>query len=438
MLFNSYEFLFAFFPAAIAAYHLLGRGQDGRAAVLLVASLVFYASWDWRFLALLVASILANYALGIQLRRSMQAGRHGFADAILAAGVTLNLLVLGVFKYAGFVVANLNALAGTDLVLARIILPLGISFFTFEQVGFLIDLRRGHAYRLNLLRYAVFVTFFPRLVAGPILRYGEIVPQLEGTGRATGLAADLAVGLSIFAIGLAKKALLADGISPFVATHFNAADGQQLDLFMAWGGALAYTCQLYFDFSGYSDMAIGAARCFGIRFPQNFNSPYKSASIVEFWRRWHMTLSRFLRDYLYISLGGNRRGKVRRYVNLLVTMMLGGLWHGANWTFLAWGALHGTPRLAASGPSRRFAPRAPAACLATSSPSSRWLSPGCSSALPAFTPAGPCSAAWPGGAASKSQRPSPITCNRSRRSSPRGVFASAAPGLSSSTPGFGS
>jgi len=341
MLFNSYEFLFAFFPAAIAAYHLLGRGQDGRAAVLLVASLVFYASWDWRFLALLVASILANYALGIQLRRSMQAGRHGFADAILAAGVTLNLLVLGVFKYAGFVVANLNALAGTDLVLARIILPLGISFFTFEQVGFLIDLRRGHAYRLNLLRYAVFVTFFPRLVAGPILRYGEIVPQLEGTGRATGLAADLAVGLSIFAIGLAKKALLADGISPFVATHFNAADGQQLDLFMAWGGALAYTCQLYFDFSGYSDMAIGAARCFGIRFPQNFNSPYKSASIVEFWRRWHMTLSRFLRDYLYISLGGNRRGKVRRYVNLLVTMMLGGLWHGANWTFLAWGALHG-------------------------------------------------------------------------------------------------
>ena len=343
MLFNSYEFLFAFFPVAIAAYRLLGRSQDGRAAVLLAASIAFYASWDWRFLALLLPSILVNYALGTILRRSMASGRHASADAILVVGVTLNLLVLGVFKYAGFVVANVNTLAGTDYVLARIILPLGISFLTFEQIGFLIDLRRGHPYRLNLLRYAVFVAFFPRLVAGPILRFGEIVPQLQHEDRAPGLAADLAVGLSIFAIGLAKKALLADGISPFVAPSFDAAaSGQHLDLFMAWGGALAYTCQLYFDFSGYSDMAIGAARCFGIRFPQNFNSPYKSASIIEFWRRWHMTLSRFLRDYLYIPLGGNRRGKIRRYVNLLITMVLGGLWHGANWTFLAWGALHGT------------------------------------------------------------------------------------------------
>jgi D-alanyl-lipoteichoic acid acyltransferase DltB (MBOAT superfamily) len=195
---------------------------------------------------------------------------------------------------------------------------------------------------LDPLRYTVFVSFFPRLVAGPILRYNEIVPQLEPDVRPDPPLADLAWGLSIFSIGLVKKAFFADGIAPFANSSFGAAaSGQPLDLFLAWGGALAYTCQLYFDFSGYSDMAIGAARCFGIRFPENFNSPYQSTSIIAFWRRWHMTLSRFLRDYLYISLGGNRCGKSRRYFNLMITMVLGGLWHGANWTFLVWGTLHG-------------------------------------------------------------------------------------------------
>jgi alginate O-acetyltransferase complex protein AlgI len=343
MLFNSYEFLFLFFPATITAYLLIGHSARLRAVVLVTASLVFYACWDPRFLALLVGSIAVNYGLGLALQRVMLGGRLRGADLITALGVALNLGILGVFKYAYFAVTNLNALAGTDLVISRIVLPLGISFFTFEQIGFLVDLRRGASYRLDPLRYAVFVSFFPRLVAGPILRHNEIVPQLEREAEPADPRADLAIGLSIFATGLVKKAFFADGIAPFVAPSFNAAaSGGPLDLFAAWGGVLAYTCQLYFDFSGYSDMAIGAARCLGIQLPENFNSPYKSANIIEFWRRWHITLSRFLRDYLYIALGGNRRGKFRRYVNLAVTMLLGGLWHGANWTFMVWGGLHGS------------------------------------------------------------------------------------------------
>ena len=343
MLFTSYEFLLLFFPATVATYFLMGRGALARAAILVVASIAFYASWNWHFLVLLLGSIGVNYAIGVTLQRAMLAGRLRRANLLTAFGIVLDLGILVVFKYAHFTIDNLNALAGMDMVIARIILPLGISFFTFEQIGFLIDLRRGAPYRLDLLSYAVFVSFFPRLVAGPILRYNEIVPQLERElGSMSSRAEDLAFGLSMFAIGLAKKAFLADGIAPYVGPSFDAAaSGQPLDFFAAWSGALAYTCQLYFDFSGYSDMAIGAARCFGIRFPENFNSPYKSVSIIEFWRRWHMTLSRFLRDYLYISLGGNRHGPARRYVNLLLTMLLGGFWHGANWTFLVWGALHG-------------------------------------------------------------------------------------------------
>ena len=186
------------------------------------------------------------------------------------------------------------------------------------------------------------MSFFPRLVAGPIIRYNEIAPQFGPSRPPRAFADDLAIGLTMFVIGLLKKAVLADGIAPYASPVFAAAEhGEAIDILMAWGGALAYTCQLYFDFSGYSDMAIGAARCFGIRFPMNFNSPYKANSIIDFWRRWHITLSRFLRDYLYFSLGGNRRGPVRRYLNLLITMLLGGLWHGANWTFIVWGALHG-------------------------------------------------------------------------------------------------
>ena len=343
MLFNSYGFIFVFFPSALAIYYFAARyGRSGRLYVILAASLFFYGWWDARFLALLLLSILGNFAVGRVLASQVGTRNAKAANITLGIGVSINLLVLGVFKYTNFMAQNINWVTGTHFTFAHIILPLGISFFTFEEIGYLVDIRRGHRYKADLLSYAVFVAFFPRLVAGPILRYSEIEPQLATRGRVEVSASSLALGLTIFFVGLFKKSVLADGIAPYVASPFAAAAaGTSIDFFAAWGGALAYTCQLYFDFSGYSDMAVGAGKCFGINLPANFASPYKSESIIEFWRRWHMTLSRFLRDYLYISLGGNRRGPFRRYVNLFVTMLLGGLWHGASWTFVCWGGLHG-------------------------------------------------------------------------------------------------
>lgn len=343
MLFNSYAFLFAFFPASLAIFFLCKRfGARREHFALLAVSLFFYAWWDVRFLPLLILSITINYIAGTIIAACVNDGRQRAAGWLMTAAIALNLGVLGVFKYAYFTISNLNAAFGTDFTLGSIILPLGISFFTFEQISFLVDVRRGQTRPSLYVHYALFVSFFPRLVAGPIIRYNEIAPQFDSPRPVRSFADDLAVGLTMFSIGLLKKTVLADGVAPYASPVFTAAEhGEAIDFLMAWGGALAYTFQLYFDFSGYSDMAIGAARCFGIRFPMNFDSPYKSTSIVEFWRRWHITLSRFLRDYLYFGLGGNRRGPVRRYLNLLITMLLGGLWHGANWTFIAWGVLHG-------------------------------------------------------------------------------------------------
>lgn len=343
MLFNSYQFLFLFFPAALLLHSFADNiSERARIVAIIGVSFIFYAAWDVRFLILLITSILVNYNVGSALELAVELQQQKRASRLLFFGVAFNLILLGYFKYANFLLSNFDTLTGTGFTLSRIILPLGISFFTFEQIGYLIDIKRGHLYRADLLRYALFVSFFPRLVAGPILRYSEILPQLTPVARCSLGAGDLAIGLSIFVIGLCKKAILADGIAPYANPIFAAAViGRPPDLFAAWGGALAYTFQLYFDFSGYSDMAIGAARCFHIQFPMNFNSPYKATSIIEFWRRWHMTLSRFLRDYLYIPLGGNRHGSARRYLNLMLTMLLGGLWHGANWTFIVWGGLHG-------------------------------------------------------------------------------------------------
>ncbi len=343
MLFNSYEFIFLFFPAVVAAYVFSVRfGPQWRRLVLLVASGFFYAWWNIELIPLLAGSIIVNFVIGREIGRCVKRSRAQHADWFVALAVTLNLAALAFFKYSGFLTENLNAAVGTAFAVRKFVLPLGISFFTFEQIGFIVDQRRGHDYDLDLVSYAVFVAFFPRLVAGPILRYNEIVPQIDDHAKSRPIVENIAVGLTIFFIGLAKKAIIADGIAPFASSVFDqAAQGHSVDFFVAWGGALAYTLQLYFDFSGYSDMAVGAARCFGIRLPMNFSSPYKASNIVDFWRRWHITLSRFLRDYLYIPLGGNRHGVLRRYSNLLVTMLLGGLWHGANWTFVAWGGLHG-------------------------------------------------------------------------------------------------
>jgi D-alanyl-lipoteichoic acid acyltransferase DltB (MBOAT superfamily) len=341
MLFNSYEFLFVFLPIALAGYFVIGTIRAPRLALawLLFASLFFYAWWNPRNLPIIVVSICFNYVAATYLiDRTSPAGRKIF----LALGVAVNLALLGYFKYANFFAENLGALAGIDVHLRTIVLPIAISFFTFQQIVFLVEAYHGRAKDYDFLHYSLLVTFFPHLIAGPIVHYREMLVQFTRRRVARPRFSHLAIGGTIFVIGLFKKVVVADGMAPYANSVFDATKGGIAPtLLEAWTGALAYTFQLYFDFSGYSDMAIGLARMIGIRFPMNFDSPYAAVNIVDFWRRWHITLSQFLRDYLYIPLGGNRKGTGRRYANLMITMLLGGLWHGAGWTFVIWGGLHG-------------------------------------------------------------------------------------------------
>ena len=335
MLFNSFPFIFAFLPIALVGYHALGWIRGGAPIVwLALASVAFYAVGGWQFVPLLLASVLFNYAIGLLLiYRPWPAA----VRALLAAGIGCDLLVLFYFKYAGFFVANINAIFSTSLTV-NVLLPVGISFYTFTQIAFLVDAYRRDVLQCGLPSYALFVTYFPHLIAGPIIHHRDVIPQLERAGSRRVDPHLILCGLIFFSIGLFKKTFLADGIQPYVVLAFGP---DVPSFYLAWIGALAYTFQLYFDFSGYSDMAIGISLMFGVFLPLNFNSPYKSSSIIDFWRRWHITLSQFLRDYLYIPLGGNRRGRLLRYVNLMITMGFGGLWHGAAWTFFAWGVLHG-------------------------------------------------------------------------------------------------
>lgn len=341
MLFNSHVFLFVFFPITLIGFFWFARhaGMVPAQMWLTFASFVFYGWSGWRFLPLLIGSTLVNFAVGCALiARARTARRRG---GLLAAGVAFDLLVLGYFKYAGFFETNLHVL-GIDLGLGSITLPIGISFYTFTQIAFLADAAQGKAAEYDLSRYALFVSFFPHLIAGPIIHHKEMMPQFAEQRVYRFDPENLATGLTLFTLGLFKKVVLADRIAPYASPVFAAADaGGTIPMADAWIAALAYTLQIYFDFSAYSDMAIGLARMFGIHLPLNFNSPYKATSIIDFWRRWHMTLSRFLRDYLYIPLGGNRKGELRRYLNLMITMLLGGLWHGAGWTFVFWGVVHG-------------------------------------------------------------------------------------------------
>ena len=341
MLFNSYEFLFLFLPVLLAGLFLLvGRGW-GRAAVWWVGlgSLAFYGLGDWRFVPLLVVSIIANYAIGARIQaHDGSGGEVRLAKRWLIFGVTINLAALAYFKYTNFFLDNLSALSGLQAQWPRIVLPVGISFFTFTQIAFLVDCQRGEARRCRFWDYLLFVSFFPHLVAGPILNHKSILPQIDNKGFGRPGPEEVYAALIFFSIGLFKKTIIADSLAPMVQAAFNAPAPGFAD---SWAGALLYTFQLYYDFSGYSEMAVGLGLLINIRIPINFNSPYKSTSIVEFWRRWHISLSSFLRDYLYIPLGGNRLGTPRRYANLLTTMVLGGLWHGAGWTFLVWGTLHG-------------------------------------------------------------------------------------------------
>ncbi len=338
MLFNSHIFIFLFLPLAFALFFLFARTSHLLAAGwLAVASLFFYGWWNPAYVALLLASIVFNYFAGMVIARA-QARKNAW----LITAVTANLLLLGYYKYSNFFLTNAAALAGYAPPQADIILPLGISFFTFTQIAFLVDTYQGKVKEYNFVHYGLFVTYFPHLIAGPILHHAEMMPQFARAATYRVQAGNVAVGLTIFFIGLFKKVMLADGIAPYVAPLFSLPGAGVAPTFLeSWCGALAYTFQLYFDFSGYSDMAVGLSLLFGVRLPINFHSPYQAVNIIDFWRRWHITLSRFLRDYLYVPLGGNRKGPARRYLNLLMTMLLGGLWHGAGWTFVLWGLLHG-------------------------------------------------------------------------------------------------
>ncbi|MFA4943220.1 MAG: MBOAT family protein [Lentisphaeria bacterium] len=339
MLFSSHEFIFLFLPVVLAGYFLLSR--SGRPWLprgwLVAASLFFYGWFRPAYLPLIAGSILVNFGIGRWLGRSTAAAwRHG----VLACGLALNVGLLGYYKYYDFAVANLNALTGLDWALRGLVLPLGISFFTFQQISYIVDChRRESPAHYSLLNYSLFVLFFPQLIAGPIVLHHEMMPQFDRPAGAKPHGLNLAAGLHLFAVGLFKKVVLADTFAEAATRGFDLMP--ELSFWPAWLAALAYTLQIYFDFSGYCDMAGGIGRMFNIHLPVNFNSPYRARSIKEFWSRWHITLGRFLSHYLYIPLGGNRKGSWRTYLNLMLTFLVSGLWHGAGWTFVLWGALHG-------------------------------------------------------------------------------------------------
>ncbi|HEY2345630.1 MAG TPA: MBOAT family protein [Xanthomonadaceae bacterium] len=346
MLFNSYAFIFFFFPFVLAGFFLLGR-RNVRAAggFLVLASLFFYGWWSVWAIPLLVASIGFNFWAGSRLVPDPSRG-DARRKRLLVVALAVDLGVLAVFKYADFLIGNANAVfesAGLHaLPLLRIALPIGISFYTFTQIAFLVDCWQGKVREPDFMHYALFVTYFPHLVAGPVLHHAQMMPQFAERSTYRADADRISQGLSIFVFGLAKKLLVGDAMGAYADLVFDGVHhGTMPGLASAWLGVLAYTMQIYFDFSGYSDMAVGMSWCLNVRLPLNFASPYQSTDIIEFWRRWHISLSTFLRDYLYIPLGGNRKGPRRRYLNLLATMLLGGLWHGASWTYVAWGGLHG-------------------------------------------------------------------------------------------------
>ena len=339
MLFHDPIFLFLFLPLTIGVSLFLRRFSKQEAVVtfLALASVVFYGYWNPNFVPVLLGSIVFNYVLGQQLS---VASDQKNGRALLVFGIAANLGLLAGFKYLGMLTETAGFILGHEVSAPKFELPLGISFFTFLQIAYLVDASRGQASETQFSRYFLFVTFFPHLIAGPLVHHRELIPQFA---RKLGhVWENLSVGLTIFGIGLFKKLVLSDHVGTWSDSLFNgAAGGIVPSLIDSWVGALSFSLLIYFDFSAYSDMAIGLSKMFGIRLPENFNSPYKATSIIDFWRRWHMTLSRFLRDYLYVPLGGNRCGKIRRYLNLMLVMLLAGLWHGASWKFVVWGGMHG-------------------------------------------------------------------------------------------------
>jgi len=341
MLFNSYFFILVFLPITFILYFGLNKIKliQLSKAWLVLASLFFYSYWNIKYLPLILCSMLFNYSIGTTLNNPENLKLKINMKMVLAFGVACNLILLGYYKYFDFFIKNINYLFKADLSLLHIILPLGISFFTFTQIAYLVDAYKKEVKEADFLNYALFVTYFPHLIAGPILHHSEMMPQFSKLKAKIINPKNISIGLMLFTMGLFKKIVIADNLSPIVHQGFDIS--HSLSFFEAWITSLAYTFQLYFDFSGYTDMALGLSMIFNIKLPENFNSPYKAVNIQDFWRRWHMTLSRFLRDYIYIPLGGNRLREFKTCQNLFITFLLGGIWHGSAWTFVLWGSLHG-------------------------------------------------------------------------------------------------
>lgn len=339
MLFNSYVYIFVFLPLTWTLYLVshTSRFSGLKTLLLIVASIAYYAYWNPWHLLLLLPSIGLNYLLGTSLAKRP-------SSSVLTLGILLNLSPLLFFKYSNFLAYNIASLLDRSAAIHSYALPLAISFFTFQQIAFLVDSHKGIAKEYDFLRYCLFVVFFPQLIAGPIVHHQEMMPQFSSTQAASQRRSQFVQGIFLFVIGLGKKVILADSLAPFV--HYGFDSGHSLNFLESWLTCLCYTLQLYFDFSGYSDMALGSALLFGIKLPINFNSPYKSRNIQEFWRRWHCTLGRWLKDYIYVPLGGSRGSDFSVLRNLLVTFVIGGVWHGAGWNFLIWGILHGVAMIA--------------------------------------------------------------------------------------------
>ncbi|MBV9537767.1 MAG: MBOAT family protein [Acidisphaera sp.] len=360
MLFHSQVFVLGFLPAVLLLFYAVARRRRAREAVLVAASVTFYGWWDPRYVPLLVGLALATWGVArAYLAWTERDRRARWPTLFLLLGIALNLGALGVFKYADFIGSSVAALLAAPYRPLDLVLPLGISFFVFQKLSYLIDLYRGDRHRYGLLDFALFVSFFPQLIAGPLVRHNEIIGQFASDPRGPRMWENLSRGAVLFAIGMAKKLAIADTLARNSDRLFDAAMHTAPNAAEAWAAAASYALQIYFDFSGYSDMAIGLALMFGLTLPMNFNAPYRAVSIRDFWRRWHITLSRFLRDYLYIPLGGNRAGEGRRIVNVVVTMLLGGLWHGAAWKFVAWGGLHGVALAVNGAWDRARLPRLP-------------------------------------------------------------------------------
>jgi alginate O-acetyltransferase complex protein AlgI len=340
MLFNSHGFILGFLPVVLCTYYAVAQNRAAREGLLVCASIFFYGMWDPRFVPLLLLLTTANWGIAVWFGRER-------ARWIPSLGIVMNLAVLAVVKYSDFIRGSIFELAHQRWTPWHLILPLGISFFVFQKISYLADLRSGKAEVYGLLDFTLFVQFFPQLIAGPIVRHNEIVPQFRADPRSAEMWENIGRGLTLFTLGVFKKVAIADTLAPFIDSGYSASASTPPSIFGAWTVVLAYGLQLYFDFSGYSDMAIGLGRMFGFRLPHNFDAPYRGASIQEFWRCWHMTLSRFLRDYVYIPLyarltiAGPRTSVSRQGTAMVITMLLAGLWHGAGWTFVAWGGMHG-------------------------------------------------------------------------------------------------